>query len=802
MGNWALIAPEATENLLADPEFGLAEPDTIWDFGGDGTTPDFGRITTDQWFGAGCAVADLDGGTYATIYQAVTVAATAHILSARVKRSGGGVVGASQVAAVWDSGQSAWDSIEILEDGWYLCTKTGTPTAGSRQFGVRALEDGLRVDGIQLEAKSYRTTFCSGERPGCAWRGLPHRSASWRSEHSRDGGRVISLDDYDVHVQMSQGIGMPPVKVHRRGFALLPGSFYLGTKLLDRTISLVLWTDSDDLENLHAIRQALILALRPGGLDTARTYRLRYSGAAGMREIGVRYAGGLEFKGERGRVERFPLQLVAEDPLWYSVRDVAVALDTNDTLTARGVIGRINGAWSALGPPSAGGTVYALVVGPDGALYVGGDFTNWNGIANADYVAAWDGSAWSALGTGTNGAVRALAFDAAGNLYVGGDFTLAGGVASTAYIAAWDGSSWSALGTGTNGIVRALTVGLEGTLYAGGDFTLAGGVASTAYIAAWDGSSWSALGTGLNNVVRALAVGLDGVIYAGGDFLDAGGDWSADYIAQWDGSDWAACASVGFFAPRPNDVIRALVRAVNGDIYAAGDFTTPAPRIARWNGAGWSGLAQGIGDASVYALVVGPDGAMCVGGDFTEVNDESVIHPLAKWTGSDWVPLDCDLSGISGVEVYALAVGAADPIVGNNYALYVGGVMSGSVVVAGTTSVESAGTADAYPQIIVSRSGGDGATLLSIRNETTGHVLVFNQAIQDGETLTVDLRPRLKSVDSSFYGRRLQKVLRASDFGAWRLLPGSNTISMLVLEDGSPTMTAYLVYQRPFLSAD
>ena len=76
---------------------------------------------------------------------------------------------------------------------------------------------------------------------------------------------------------------------------------------------------------------------------------------------------------------------------------------------------------------------------------------------------------------GLNGSVRALAFDSSGNLYAGGDFTTAGGVAANG-IAQWDGSSWSALGSGLGNAVRALAVDSSGNLYAGGAFTTAGGV--------------------------------------------------------------------------------------------------------------------------------------------------------------------------------------------------------------------------------------------------------------------------------------------------------------------------------------
>ena len=71
----------------------------------------------------------------------------------------------------------------------------------------------------------------------------------------------------------------------------------------------------------------------------------------------------------------------------------------------------------------------------------------------------------------------ALAFDSSGNLYAGGVFSTAGGNPANR-IARWDGSAWSALGTGVDGRVRALAVGSSGNLYAGGEFSTAGGEAA------------------------------------------------------------------------------------------------------------------------------------------------------------------------------------------------------------------------------------------------------------------------------------------------------------------------------------
>ncbi len=89
--------------------------------------------------------------------------------------------------------------------------------------------------------------------------------------------------------------------------------------------------------------------------------------------------------------------------------------------------------WVSLGGvPGANGEVSATVVDGSGNLYIGGGFTVV-GDTNANNVAKWNGSRWSALGSGMNGPVLALAVSGA-NVYAGGSFTNAGGSAAN-YVA-------------------------------------------------------------------------------------------------------------------------------------------------------------------------------------------------------------------------------------------------------------------------------------------------------------------------------------------------------------------------------
>jgi murein DD-endopeptidase MepM/ murein hydrolase activator NlpD len=216
--------------------------------------------------------------------------------------------------------------------------------------------------------------------------------------------------------------------------------------------------------------------------------------------------------------------------------------------TAGGVsaksIARWDGStWSPLGS-GLEYSVWALTVFDDGAgpaLYAGGRFFTAGGLT-ANKVAKWDGSTWTPLGSGigtSDATVNALSVFDDGNgpaLYAGGNFTTAGGVSASS-IAKWDGTSWSALGTGMNNWVYALTVFDDGggpALYAGGYFTSAGGVSANR-IAKWDGTSWSPLGSDVVGGVFALSVFDDGAgsaLYAQGAFGVAGGV-SANNIARW-----------------------------------------------------------------------------------------------------------------------------------------------------------------------------------------------------------------------------------------------------------------------------
>jgi hypothetical protein len=197
------------------------------------------------------------------------------------------------------------------------------------------------------------------------------------------------------------------------------------------------------------------------------------------------------------------------------------------------------------------GSVYALTADANGILYAGGQFINVVGIPAADHVAAYDGT-WHAMGSGAGpggGAVDSYVRGLAANgtdVYVGTDSVDVAGIAAADHVARWDGSAWHALGTNTLGtdgwfttttFINTISIA-GGLVVAAGSFQNANGVATADDIAYFDGSTWRPVGSnGAGNGpyignTTALAV-FRSKIYAAGNFTSAGGDTLAVSLAAY-----------------------------------------------------------------------------------------------------------------------------------------------------------------------------------------------------------------------------------------------------------------------------
>ena len=197
------------------------------------------------------------------------------------------------------------------------------------------------------------------------------------------------------------------------------------------------------------------------------------------------------------------------------------------------------------------GGVYALTRDANGTLYAGGQFINMAGIPAADHVASYDGT-WHAMGSGpsTGGGavddyVRSLTSNG-NNVYIGTDSVNVAGIPQADHVAMWNGSAWSAVGAnaaGTDGWLPATAfiyamAATSSQLVVTGSFQNAGGNALADNIASFDGNAWNSVGSnGAGNgpwIGNGLAVAILGKsIFVGGNFTAAGGDPLAAYIARF-----------------------------------------------------------------------------------------------------------------------------------------------------------------------------------------------------------------------------------------------------------------------------
>jgi hypothetical protein len=629
------------------------------------------------------------------------------------------------------------------------------------------------VDGTYLDG-DMRGFLNDKKNPEYRWTGARHASTSWRSGQSRSGGTMLRIKDY-AKIILVLGLGMAPVTnlavPTANGY-----SSYQNTLPDNREIIFKLAINGSNPGDVQDKRQALIDAARPDRTSVKQPLIIRYQGldAAGGDasepvDIYAHYTDGLEDGPGQPFYEEPNLRFTQYLPFLSKAGDSGIGLGYNTSVANFANIGfrDTDGTWKAMGTGAgvAFKTVYTIAIGPDGAVYAGGNFSSMSGVANTAFIAKWDGNAWSSLGLGAwavTDRVKALAFGPDGSLYVGGTFPSAGGVANTVNIAKWNGSTWSALGTGTNGQVNALAFGPDGTLYAGGEFALAGGVANTARVAKWNGSAWSALGTGMDSGVNALAVDASGKLYAGGQYNTAGGV-AIPNLAKWTGSAWS---SLGFLVGG-GEIVDALAFGPDGTLYVGGIFTTPGNNIVKYNGSHWSALNAGT-NGRVRTITAGPDGFVYVGGDFTTAGGVTMPDRGAIWNGSFWLPLDINVQD-SAANFYTFTFDRFDRF-------YMGGNWTGTTALSATVTASTTGNTGSatYPQVVFVGPG----MVWQLKNYTNDKSIYFkNLSLSVGERAVLDLRPGKVAFKSLWRGDLSNYILNGSNLRAFQLEQGNNNIS-------------------------
>lgn len=717
-----------------------------------------------------------------------------------------------------------WSSISIqLEAGyWQRITVSGFST-GSNDLRLYVETDDqaatvrtFYIDGAQMERKSYPTTYCDGDQPGCRWNGLYHASTSQRAGDTREGGRWVQLagaerESQDLYMTVATGLGKAPITNNIHTFALEAGAYFQNKKIEARPIALTFHAKHkvDDSESpvslaaLHQLRQLLIDIVKPDRTGGDEEIWFEYFDGNTPLYFQARYNGGLEGEWDiRNQfVNSFPLRLLAVSPLLLEDSQESQALDFQETLVTNRAAGRINGRWTNLNY-GFNDTVNKFARGTRGEIYATGVFTqaNSNALAinpniSALRIAYWDGEKWTALGTGLNAAGQDVAVAPNGDVYVVGDFTTAGGGAAVR-AAKWNGSAWSALGTGLNGQAVCVLVAPNGDVIVGGTFTSAGGV-TVANIARWDGLQWRRLGQygGLNAIVRSLAMSPDGsTLFVSGDFTDQNGNPGSGiaYVAQYN-------MTTGLFSAMGTQIdaaARSLFLDTSGLVYAGGVFTVPSVGMAKWNGGSWLTIGSGFqtpGSAVVPTVLdmnITSKSELLVVGSFDYAGGH-IARKMAIWNGSTLVGLDAE---VPDIVPSALLINGCLVDQVNDDDLYIGFNLSASTRTSGLTVVTNPGSAEIRPVIYVRGPG----TLRWIENQTTQKRIYLDMTLLSGEEVFFDFgRGR---VESTIRGSLFYAILAGSDFRSFSLIPGDNTIATFMVNDVDALM--YISLRPTHWSAD
>ncbi len=812
-GLWSVVVPDGTTNLVINPSVEIEILTLTTGYTAVGGS--IARSIAYQRRGAYSLEVTLTAGLNDGVYYASVdlVSGTTYTFSCYVRGRAGVpyqiyiATGAGTALATYRfAGTGSWQRVKV--------TYTETANAARRLYLTKNGSTDTHIfytDAWQCEAKAYMTSFCDGDQDGCGWYGVPHASVSMRSPMSREGGRVYRLtEDLHFHVLSYTGLSMPPVENASTPFGLLDGAQFQRATYTPRTIGIAGYVAGRTLEIMQRRKKQLLAALAPDKTMPRQPIRLIYQHKGGEVAVDAVYASGLDGVTDNFHQERIGAQFVAHLPLLFALDTTGTALDYADVITTEYLAGRVGAQWSGLGA-TCNGQVRCVAVGPDGWVYFGGAFTNMAGVAAADYIAKYNPitGVWAAIGVpgGVGGReIEAIAFGPDGSLYVGGIFTNWAGVADADYIARWDGTNWNAVGDPTQGtaaiiFVYAIAIDNAGVVYVGGDFLNWAGIAAADNMAKWNGIAWTAMGTGVNDIVYALVVDTSNNVYAGGLFTSASGVANTIAAAKWNGTSWVSVNTSPFISVG-GPGIYALALTSDGTLYATGWFTqiggVTASYIARFNGVSWEALGSGINYPG-YALAVHPDGSIYVGGTFTSAGGVVLADSLAKWNGTAWTPLDVDLVDAGPQPtIFGMAIA-------KNGDVFIGFDKTGNSDCAGIMPVNNTGSAEVAP--IVQFVGG--GTLVSLRNESTRQEILFNLILNVGETVVLDLTPGHVSFTSTYQGGRgvpsgispaggpgrgnmYHTLIAGTDTAIWRLTPGINYVTCFIRDTvGTPSVTMW-----------
>lgn len=671
----SIVVPEECTNLCTNPSGEIDILDWVFTLA---VQPDH----TQSYRGAGCFFGTASGaGEMAYYPNLVTESGKYYTVSLRVRGNDGDPANRRPISVFLGDASRVQIGPKVLVTptmDWQYISFTYYEEFGwiDRTLVIYeedALGGNVFFDCVQIEQNDHATTYCDGEQPGCIWLGYPHRSKSFRSAQSRFGGRLVSFESLGFQITSLVGLGSNPVQ-HRIQSLANGADIYQDSVITNRNFTLVGQMNGRTYFETRRKIAELINQLKIDRTSPQEPLWLVYDPQkihSSPIWIPCLYVSGLEGSIDSLHAEKFAIQFHTLGQMVREQQGFAYFTSTyrSDPIDGITVVDK-NGNMSALNVSLGGAAlVLACCFGADGKLYIGGDFTNVDGVSDTKGIARYNfvTHQWESICTdGTSRKVHVIIKGPGSLLLFGGEFPSINGVSNTGLVAGYDplvatwyGSAndlltpstvvydltifitndtngglpylvaatddgvyyqpvlnvWIQSGFPTGGHPTTVSAGaVPGHYFAAGTFTDMNGVANTAHIAEFDSFVWTPLLTGLSNSPHGRMRLTRGILYFDDNFV----------IRAWDGSSFT-----NLFSFSSGDVQGIFIRS-NGQLLTYGETSLP------FNGGSLVVVWNGITTEPLGSYFFLPSGGSHVY-DIAENEDEMLAFVSSNSLNIDWV---------------------------------------------------------------------------------------------------------------------------------------------------------------------
>jgi hypothetical protein len=347
-----------------------------------------------------------------------------------------------------------------------------------------------------------------------------------------------------------------------------------------------------------------------------------------------------------------------------AIRDLVI-VDSGEVVVVGDFTGGVRAldmddSWVDLAPGGvSNGAPSAVALSPTG-FCLAGSFDAIDGVA-AENAACFDGTGWTALGSGLPGGVAVLARSPGGQWFAGGTLTFIVDPTTGEYeagigrLAGGAGGTWQPFQGGIdNGFINEVrAIAFDGAdVLVGGHFQTAGATdVPASHLARFTpGTGWSEIGGGLANDVGVflpsiigtgdIEVGPDGTLWVGGLFTRAGSVPAVNMAAV--PPTGPPTALVGGHAVNGVGGFVDTLAPIAGGVLVGGSFAfggvTPMANVGTFfpgalDTPPWVGLGDGLPGSIIRDSLVLPDGRVAVAG---ELFVDGAPAAYAEWDGVAW----------------------------------------------------------------------------------------------------------------------------------------------------------------------